>query len=247
MALAAGSQLSKSQVDKLGALLRSGSIDADVITRLDCFRREFSDAYQFVERTLTEHLGQSVTGRPSKSTIALCEKLRRETSRLSQIQDVAGCRVVVGNLYDQDELCSNAKILLGRVEVDDRRLKPSHGYRAVHLIVERGRYLVEVQIRTRPQHAWAEISEKIADAFGHEIKYGQGDGEAIEFLHRLSELSFELENIDYDKFKLSRGTTRLRAVRSEEALAARLRMKALSRRRVECVRNIRSLLKGQGN
>jgi ppGpp synthetase/RelA/SpoT-type nucleotidyltranferase len=33
---------------------------------------------------------------------------------------------------------------------------------------------VEIQVRTRFQHIWAEISEKYADLYGSEIKYGGG-------------------------------------------------------------------------
>jgi ppGpp synthetase/RelA/SpoT-type nucleotidyltranferase len=36
--------------------------------------------------------------------------------------------------------------------VIDRREKPSHGYRAVHVIVECGGRMVEIQVRTELQH-----------------------------------------------------------------------------------------------
>ena len=56
----------------------------------------------------------------------------------------------------------------------DRRAIPSHGYRAVHVIVSIGGQLVEIQIRSRLQHLWAELSEKFSDIVDPAIKYGGG-------------------------------------------------------------------------
>lgn len=60
-----------------------------------------------------------------------------------------------------------------------------------------GRY-VELQVRTRSQHAWAELSEKFADEVGQDLKYGKGNAELLEFLDRLSVLSWRLESVRHD-------------------------------------------------
>jgi ppGpp synthetase/RelA/SpoT-type nucleotidyltranferase len=57
----------------------------------------------------------------------------------------------------------------------DRRNNPSHGYRAVHLVVRYEKKLVEIQVRTHLQHLWAELSEKLSDQVGLALKYGGGD------------------------------------------------------------------------
>ena len=75
----------------------------------------------------------------------------------------------------------------------DRRRRPSHGYRAVHVIVSQAVKLIEVQIRTSLQHTWAELSEKLADEFGHEIKYGGGREEVSTYLTSLSDAMFAFE------------------------------------------------------
>jgi len=56
----------------------------------------------------------------------------------------------------------------------DRREKPSHGYRAVHLIAEVANKPVEIQIRTSLQQLWAALSEKASDVLDPAIKYGHG-------------------------------------------------------------------------
>lgn len=195
--------LSNSQIDKIGDQLREGRIDAECIRKLEVFRSLFGDAYAFVENTFKDKLKLNITGRPSKSTVAIIEKLKRESIRLSQIQDIAGCRVLTTNLASQDHLIQVARVFLGDVEIDDKRLAPTNGYRAVHLIVKRGGRLVEVQVRTRLQHVWAEFSEKVSDAFGQAIKYGSGEEWAVSFLLDLSTVTAKLEGIQHEKDMIS--------------------------------------------
>jgi ppGpp synthetase/RelA/SpoT-type nucleotidyltranferase len=57
--------------------------------------------------------------------------------------------------------------------VIDRRLKPVQGYRAVHIVAFPDGFPIEVQVRTRLQHDWAELFEKLADVLGRGIRYGE--------------------------------------------------------------------------
>jgi putative GTP pyrophosphokinase len=196
--------LSKSQIDKIGDRLRQGSIDADAILALEAYRDEFTESYKYVERMFRDVLGHTVTGRPAKSTLAIIEKLRRQKTRLTQIQDIAGCRIVVGSVAEQNSLVEAAKVMLDDISVDDKRSDPVHGYRAVHLIIKQSGKLVEVQIRTRFQHLWAEISEKMADTYGHEIKYGEGNEWALNILRRMSEHIRKMEDLYLRSLKLER-------------------------------------------
>ncbi len=122
------------------------------------------------------------TGRPAKSRQAIVDKLRRESIRLTQIQDIAGCRIVVPNLKSQTLTVVRLTQLFPNAEFIDRREVPSHGYRAVHVVVPVEGHAVEVQVRTLEQHWWAELSEKLSDVFGVGIKYGAGDPVAREKL-----------------------------------------------------------------
>jgi ppGpp synthetase/RelA/SpoT-type nucleotidyltranferase len=77
--------------------------------------------------------------------------------------------------------------------VIDRRVKPSNGYRAVHVVVREVGLPVEVQVRTDLQHVWAESSEKLADAFGSQLKYGGGPKEIRELLDDFSKMIGDFE------------------------------------------------------
>jgi ppGpp synthetase/RelA/SpoT-type nucleotidyltranferase len=169
--------VSKTALDRLGARLASGEpvSDAD----LEVFAQVI-DAYQ---RTLDSvkaqlsSLNYSATTR-AKTTGTVVEKLRREhRMRLSQVQDLAGARIIVADRPTQDEAL--AKIRRHFEESGhacrevDRRKSPSHGYRAVHLVVQVGRVPVEIQIRTELEDTWAQIVERLADRWGRGIRYGQ--------------------------------------------------------------------------
>src|SRR5712692_7902197 len=92
------SNLSKNQIDRLGDRLRKGDISDDDLRLLDSYRRSFSDAYENVVGQIRHQLGLEPTGREEKTTTSIIEKLRRQSIRLSQMQDIAGCRIVVTDL-----------------------------------------------------------------------------------------------------------------------------------------------------
>lgn len=228
--------LSNTQIDKIGDKLRNGEIDADCLRKLEAFRQLYSRAYKYVEDMLENKMGVPITGRPSKSTVAIVEKLKRETIRLNQIQDIAGCRVLVNGLAEQDNLVETLLVIFPGVEIDDKRRFATNGYRAVHAIVWRDGRAVEIQVRTRLQHAWAEISEKVADDHGHEIKYGKGDHAARSFLEKLANCTEELEHIRHRHRVL---LARKRAVGKSKDLVREI--KAINAEERACIRRIRSL------
>jgi len=91
--------ISKTQIDRLGDRLKLDPHAESDLRLLDDYRRSFGEAYEAVVRTLRQR-GVSPTGWLAKSTVSIVEKLRRESIRLSQMQDIAGCRVVVGNVVE---------------------------------------------------------------------------------------------------------------------------------------------------
>lgn len=187
------SELSKNQIDRLGDRLRKGDISEADLRLLDSYRRSFGDGYEIVVSEIRDRLSLEPTGRPAKSTTSIIDKLQRESIRLSQMQDIAGCRLTVDDTTAQDEVVAQLTTLFEKVTIVDRRPNPSHGYRAVHFLVEQSGKLVEVQVRTLLQHLWAEVSEKLSDVIEKEIKYGGGP---IEIAKPLAELSDKVENIE---------------------------------------------------
>ena len=137
-------------------------------------------------------LNLEVSGRPAKSTSAIVDKLRRSSMRLTQMQDIAGCRIAVPGIAEQNWLVDEL-VLMFNMGIVDRRSRPSSGYRAVHIIVRSSPLPVEIQIRTELQHLWAELSEKLADRFGFELKYGGGPEAMRRILIELSDSIHQIE------------------------------------------------------
>jgi putative GTP pyrophosphokinase len=177
---------SRSQIDKLGERLKAGPTTEADLRLLDEYRLTFVTAYQVVIDQIVA-LGLRPTGRPAKSTKAIVDKLQRESFRLSQIQDIAGCRVIVESIAEQDRVVVELGRVMPRCTVLDRRARPSHGYRAVHVVVEAAGQPVEVQIRTILQQVWAQISEKLADGVDPALKYGGGPVEIRKALEAFSD------------------------------------------------------------
>ena len=177
---------SKTQIDRLGDRLRKGSLSEDDLKLLDEYRRSFGEAYETVVRIIRDQLNLDPTGRPAKSTNSVIEKLYRESIRLSQVQDIAGCRVVVADVSAQQRLIISLRDIFPTTTVIDRRADPSYGYRAVHVIARIVGKSIEIQIRTQLQHLWADLSEKLSDVVDPSIKYGGGESKIRETLMILS-------------------------------------------------------------
>lgn len=163
--------ISRSAMDALGKRLRAPRVDAQDWALLLTVLAEYQDALDSVKIRL-EQLGLAPTIRV-KSTGTLIDKLNRGSS-LKSVQDLAGARVVVsGGWAEQDRVVGLVKNEFAGSRVIDRRSNPSHGYRAVHVIVAQADVPVEVQVRTELQHVWAEAIERLGDAWGRELRYGE--------------------------------------------------------------------------
>jgi hypothetical protein len=169
--------ISRSATDALGRRLAA----ADEISDDDAaLLLQVLDAYQAAEnevQTRLRALGYAATSR-TKTTGVLIEKLRREKSSLKSVQDVAGARIVCDGDRDlQDETVAAVVSAFSdgtrAVKIRDRRVEPSHGYRAVHIVVSVQDLPVEIQVRTKAQDQWAQIVESLGDRWGRGIRYGQ--------------------------------------------------------------------------
>lgn len=126
-----------------------------------------------------------------KRADAIVAKLRRTDAnhKLSMLQDIAGCRVIVDTLEDL-ELLSSLIIDHFNVAANDVKdhisVAKEDGYRSRHFRVRRNtsQYAglrCEIQLRTRLQHSWATAVEVYDVISGSGLKMGKGsEGE-----HRL--------------------------------------------------------------
>jgi putative GTP pyrophosphokinase len=188
--------LVSASIDRLGNRLEAGSPTEADLRLLEDFRRSFKTAYREVVGGIRSTLAVEVTGRPAKSTRSLVEKLRRESIRLSQMQDIAGCRLVVKDAFHQDIGVMVLPVMFANARVEDRRSKPNHGYRAVHVIATIDGKRIEIQLRTELQHQWAEWSEKCADVLDPAIKYGGGPQVIRSYLESVSVAIANLEELE---------------------------------------------------
>lgn len=172
---------SKNQVRRLGERLRLADVPSEEdLDLLDTLLACYDDALEEVVDRIRTGLGLSATPRV-KVTRTIMEKLKRShRAHLGEIQDLAGARLAPEGLDRgaQDRLCHELVELFADgtrpPRVEDRRERPSEGYRAVHVVVFVQELPVEIQVRTPLQHSWAEYFEKLGDEWGRGIRYGEG-------------------------------------------------------------------------
>ncbi|MEO6281696.1 hypothetical protein [Roseateles sp.] len=164
--------LSTTQINRLGDRLREESVVEADLRQLDDYRRQFAAASAEVERVLREEFGHRPTALEAKSTIRA--KLRRESTRLSTMHDIAGCRVVVQDRGAQRARgWPRAAVCRGQVHRQSVEAEDGHW--------------VEIQVRTELEHLWAQLCELVADKVGLEFKYGAGRPDLRAWMNGLSE------------------------------------------------------------
>jgi ppGpp synthetase/RelA/SpoT-type nucleotidyltranferase len=150
-----------------------------------------------VRNWVAQESGQMIVAQRLKRMPQIISKLRRfPTMRLSQMEDIAGCRAV---LLDNGEVEAVGKRIERKWKVryrSDYRQegKPGTGYRGLHYVVIRRDRLVEIQLRTNRQHEWAEAVERTASRTGHDLKDGQGPPELVEYFRAASDVIWAQEN-----------------------------------------------------
>lgn len=168
--------MSRTAVDRLGKRLAASTeaSDEDLDQLLEVLSA-YQDALDEAQARLVL-LGYHPTSR-IKTTSVLIEKLRREHSGLKSVQDIAGTRLICDDRDEQDQITAAVVDAFAdgarEPKVKDRRQEPSHGYRAVHVVVTVQDLPVEIQIRTERQDRWAQIVESMGDRWGRQIRYGE--------------------------------------------------------------------------
>ncbi len=133
---------------------------------------------------------EAIVAQRLKRAPSIIFKLQRfDGMRLARMQDIGGLRAVVGSVSMARKLetayrqSSFQHILTSSKNYIDH--PKDDGYRSIHLIYRykndrAPRYnglSLELQLRTRLQHAWATAVETMGTFLGQALKSGQGEGE----------------------------------------------------------------------
>lgn len=193
--------LSNSQLTKLGDRLRRNDIRDDDLKALDAFRQTFSDidqqAYGIIQDVLKPYDNLVVTKRKRKTQQSIVDKLRRqEKLRLPQMQDIAGCRIVLYHGIQQAQQINS--VLTDKFEQFqwETQSKNRHvtGYRAIHIITKSDKKFYEIQLRTFAQDFWANLVESASDK-DNTLKYG-GNEQEQPLIKKLNILAEHFNSID---------------------------------------------------
>lgn len=142
-----------------------------------------------------------------KRTPSIVRKLKRLNHiQLNSMQDIAGLRIIVGSMYKVKKLVKILKSNKFSYELkieDDYITNPkSSGYRSFHLIFknndknnqELDGLLIEVQVRTIVQHAWATAVEIMGTYLNTQLKFNEGKQKWLNYFALTSNAFSLLEN-----------------------------------------------------
>ena len=170
----------------------------DALQIINNFRAAHSfplNTFQVTLRKYARRIDRSaLVAQRIKRLSSIQDKLRRYPHmELAQMQDVGGCRAVVTNIDHVRALYrayDTSRIKHGRVRVKDYIAYPkASGYRAIHLVY---RYRsdrsakfkntqIEIQLRSRDQHAWATAVETVGTMLSQALKSSRGEEQWLRF------------------------------------------------------------------
>jgi hypothetical protein len=205
--------ISNRAVVKAGKLLR-GHHETPSTELIEAFRiaHAWRDAHALPMRRIRQEVARkarqvdpaAVTPGRMKRMKSIRKKLRRQAWDLLQIQDIGGCRAIASGPTELSEILRHFKEGCRHelvAEHDHISFPKLDGYRSHHLVL---RYrpsdgdgpetaqLIEVQLRTRLQHAWATAVEAVGLVRGEDLKGGGGSAEWLRLFALMgTELSLE--------------------------------------------------------
>lgn len=206
---------SKTRVDKAGERLAgwlSGEVDLERDRAFEEIRivRAWRAQHAYPMTLIAPGLRNWVTrysthglppGQRLKRLIQIVQKLNRHDGmKLSRMQDVGGCRVVLATPHEVSLIATKIERYWSPRPKDYRDTPRSTGYRALHMMVEkRDRIsgqprIVEIQIRTAGQHSWAEEVARTGKRLGYALQDGVGPLELLDYFRLASELLWVRES-----------------------------------------------------
>ncbi|KAB0604052.1 RelA/SpoT domain-containing protein [Castellaniella defragrans] len=203
-------KLTKTRIDRVGIALSKGEFRSEEeLLELEGIFDEYRKSHlQPLSETTIElqhwlnlygdsyYIAQRLKRKPQ-----IVRKLNRLSVRLTQLQDIGGCRIIVEKNQDVDRLRKYIEEKISNqsnfnlIRTTDYREKgrDDTGYRSLHLIFEKNGIKLELQIRSRIQHYWAESIERTSVIYGYHLKEKEGDQAVIDYFKKLSDIFYEIE------------------------------------------------------
>ncbi len=173
--------VSREAASKAGNWLKaSGGRDPEALAIAQAWRVQHLEPTVCCFEALTRcaaHFQKAVVSYRLKRMRSIVRKLQRDNNRfkLGALDDIGGCRLIVGSVREVYEAAQILDGLLEPWKSKDYIAEPQRsGYRSYHAIykvpVGGITYRIEVQIRTRLQHLWATGVEAVGEVYGLEYK-----------------------------------------------------------------------------
>lgn len=200
--------ISNNQIEQLGKRLRDSEVTQADLTLLDKFRETHAEidkqAYEIIKNQLDSKPYVTLTKRKRKTQQSIVDKLRRQKNlRLPQMQDIAGCRIVIQGGIEQ-ALAINTLLTQAFVQPQwhiQSKDRHAHGYRAIHIIAKQNKQFYEIQLRTYAQDIWANLVERLSDK-NNTLKYGGSEQEQV-LINKLKTLAEYFVEIDQKAHQIS--------------------------------------------
>lgn len=195
-------KFSKNQVNHSGEILTSKELDMDkwfsAFEVLSNWRACHGYPINTFQATLRQKLkkidSDALVAQRLKRMPSILNKLERFPGmNLSRMQDIGGLRAVVGSVHQLQKLHHNYKesrFTHSLISEYDYVCNPKDsGYRSVHLIYKYklkdpspyDGLQLELQLRTKLQHAWATAVETVGTFLAHSLKSSEGPDVWLKF------------------------------------------------------------------
>ncbi|MGH9916419.1 MAG: RelA/SpoT domain-containing protein, partial [Pyrinomonadaceae bacterium] len=198
---------SRERVNDAGRVLVRGPDDLDGYLQAHAVMSNWRASHQFPLNTFKINLRDRARSVDDNAFVA--QRLKRATSiiaklsrfpnmRLTQMQDIGGCRAVLSSLEQAIQLrdaIKGSRIKHRLVNEKDYISHPkADGYRGIHLVYRYvsdrketyNNHSIEIQIRTNLQHAWATAVETMGTLLGQGLKADQGEQVWLDFFALVS-------------------------------------------------------------
>ncbi|OCK51348.1 (p)ppGpp synthetase [Chryseobacterium sp. CBo1] len=208
-------KFSKRQIDDAGNVLidSNSSIQEKehALEILGNFRSCHAYPINTFQSTLRQKLNRTgvdyLVSQRLKRTPSMLLKLERfPNMRLSQMQDIGGLRAILPSMTEVNQIVDLYKNMQFQHYVKNEKdyiLNPKDsGYRCYHIVYKYKNLLnknydglmIELQIRTRLQHAWATAVETMGTFIDHSLKSSQGPQDYLDFFALVGNAFAYIEN-----------------------------------------------------